>query len=246
MAEREYTALWNGGPVFAPGDFRISTDSVLLADFAAPRNESACMDLGCGSGLLCVLLGAASEKMRLRGIEINPKWAEDCRENLARNDMLSRSEILTGDIRRHRELFRAGSFSLVVSNPPYFPEKSGADAADPELALARGEGSLTLSELCAAAAFLCKNGGRFCLVHRADRLSNVLCELAAAKLEPKRLRLVQHRLDSPPSIALIEARRSGRPGLSVLPTLILKNADGTDTPEARRIYKLDISQKSAE
>lgn len=240
MSEREYKALWKNGPVFAAGDFRISADSVLLADFAAPRNESVCMDLGCGSGLLSVLLGTALEKMELCGIEINPEWAEDCRENLAHNGMLSRSEILTGDIRRHRELFRAGSFPLVVSNPPYFAEKSGAVAADPELAQARGEGSLTLSELCAAAAFLCKNGGRFCLVHRADRLSNVLCELTAAKLEPKRLRLVQHRLDSSPSIALIEARRSGRPGLSVLPTLILKNADGTDTPEARRIYKLDL------
>lgn len=235
----EYKALWRGGPEFAAGDFPVSTDSVLLADFAAVKNSDRLMDLGCGSGLLCVLAGAAAPRAELRGIEIVPRWAEECRRNLAHNGMSG--EIICGDLREHRQLFRAGSCSLVVSNPPYFPLGRGYRAAD-AVAGARGEETCTLEDICACAAFLCKTGGRFCLVHRADRLSQTLCCMTAAGLEPKRLRLVQYRTDSVPSLALIEGRRGGNPGLSVMPVLLLKNADGTDTDEVKRIYHLEDAE----
>lgn len=233
-----FIPLWQGGPGFANGEFKVSTDSVLLADFAAPKNNDKCMDLGCGSGLLCVLMGAAAPGAQLRGIELVEPWTELCRENLAHNGMDARSEIICGDLRRHRELFQSGSCSLVVSNPPYFSRGSGYTARG-ALSGARSEESCTLEDVCAAAAFLLKTGGRFCLVHRADSLSRVLCTMTAAGLEPKRLRLVQYMMESVPSLLLAEGRRGGRPGLSVLPTLLLKNRDGTDTDEVKRIYHLE-------
>ena len=79
------------------------------------------------------------------------------------------------------------------------------------------EEQCTLEQLCAAAARCLKNGGRFALVHRPDRLTDLLCALRAAGLEPKRMQLVQHRADKPPSAVLLEAVRQGRPGLEVLP-----------------------------
>ncbi len=235
----EFRLLWRGGPEFAAGEFAVSTDSVLLADFAQPKRSDRIMDLGCGSGLLCVLAGTAAPGAEIRGIEINPRWAEECRGNLAHNGIAS--EIITGDLREHRRLFRAGSCSLVISNPPYFPGGSGYRAAG-AVSGARSEESCTLEDVCACAAFLCRTGGRFCLVHRADRLSEVLCAMTAAGLEPKRLRLVQYRTGSVPSIILAEGRRGGGPGLSVLPTLILKNGDGTDTDEVKRIYHLEDAE----
>ena len=104
----------------------------------------------------------------------------------------------------------AGGFDLVVSNPPYFPVGSGKSAGP-----ARSEESCTLEELCAAAGRLTKNGGRFALCHRPERLTDVLCALRAHNLEPKRLRLVSHRPGYPPSLLLVEAVRQGKPGITV-------------------------------
>ena len=110
----------------------------------------------------------------------------------------------------------AGGFSLVVSNPPYFVPGRGA-AGGP----ARTEGACGLEDWCAAAGRLVKNGGRFALVHRPERLADLFAALRGAGLEPKRLRLVQHGPDASPSAALVEAVRQGRPGLEVLPALLL-------------------------
>ena len=144
--------------------------------------------------------------------------------------------ILTGDIRRHRELFRPGSFDLAAANPPYHPLGSGPLPADPARAAARGETDCTLSELCAAAAWLLRTGGAFCLVHKPERLSELFCALTAAGLEPKRLRLVCARPGAAPSLALVEGRRGARPGLKIEPSLYLSAPDGSESQEYRRIY----------
>ena len=144
--------------------------------------------------------------------------------------------MLAGDIRAHRSLFGTGSFDLAVANPPYFPLRSGALSPDPVRAAARGETDCTLQELCAAAAYLLRTGGSFCLVHRPERLSELFVCLSAHGLEPKRLRLVCPREGSAPSLVLVEARRGGKPGLQIEPALVLTDADGKESAELRRIY----------
>ena len=90
--------------------------------------------------------------------------------------------------------------------------------------------------LCAAAAYLLRTGGSFCLVHRPERLSELFVCLSAHGLEPKRLRLVCPREGSAPSLVLVEARRGGKPGLVIEPALLLTDADGKESEEVRRIY----------
>ena len=82
-------------------------------------------------------------------------------------------------------------------------------------------------------------GGRVCMVYPAEGLTDIICALRQSKLEPKRLRLVQARPGSVPSIMLIDSTRGGKPGLKVLPPLILANENGEPTQEARRIYRMD-------
>ena len=84
-----------------------------------------------------------------------------------------------------------------------------------------------------------KQGGRFAFVHRAERLAEIFAVLAGKRLEPKRLRLVQHSADSAPGLVLCEAVRFGAPGLTVEPALLLHTPDGADSAEARRIYHLE-------
>ena len=124
---RDACELWAGGPFFRqdPGA-RLSTDSVLLADFVPLRGAERGIDLGCGAGILSLLLLCRGEKLHMTGLELREEAAALARENLTQNGLGERSRILTGDLREHRSLFSHGSFDLAVANPPYFPTGSGA------------------------------------------------------------------------------------------------------------------------
>ena len=232
-------ALWSGGPVFRQAaQAPLGTDSVLLADFAAGKGARG-IDLGCGSGILSLLLLSSSPRLHMTGLELREEAAAIARENLAANGLAGRSAVLAGDIRRVRELFPTGSFDLCVANPPYFPTGCGGRAADPARASAREESECTLEELCSAAAYLLPTGGRFCLVYRPERLSALFCAMSAAGLEPKRLRLCCHHPGAAPNLVFAEGRRGGRPGLTIEPILYLTDSDGQETAEIRRIYHRD-------
>ena len=233
----EFTELWPGGPRYAQaGHFALGTDSVLLGDFVPLAGVWRGIDLGCGGGILPLLLLTRAQRLHMTGLELLSEAAETARENLRENALEDRGEIVCGDIRAVRALFAAGSFDLVVANPPFFPLGSGALPADRRRAAARAEQCCTLDELCGAAAYLCRSGGRFCLVHRPERLREVFTAMSARGLEPKRLRLVAARCGAAPSLALIEGRRGGAPGLSIEPELLLEDGRGGESAELRRIY----------
>ena len=218
----EFENLWSGGPLFAQAEhFRLSTDCVLLADFVNTAGAVRGIDLGCASGAIALLLLARTDKLHMTGLDIVPEAASLAEENMRANALEARSDIVCGDIRRHRELFKAGSFDLIVANPPYFPV---------------GSGKLSPDAARAASAFLCRTGGSVNFVHKPERLSELFCCMTAHGIEPKRLRLVCHREGAVPNLVLIEGRRGGKPGLKIEPTLILRRPDGSETDEVRRIY----------
>ena len=229
--------LWPGGPrLLQAAHFRLGTDCVLLADFVNTAGAKRGIDLGCASGALMLLLLERAPGLHMTGLEIVPEAASLARENMALNGFETRGEIVTGDIREYRALFRAGSFDLVVCNPPYFPQGSGALPSDADRAAARSELLCTLPELCAAAAYLLHTGGRAFFVHRPERLSELLVCMTAAGLEPKRLRLVCRDASAVPSLVLVEGRRGGKPGLTIEPSLCLYDADGSESAAYKRIY----------
>lgn len=230
-----FDELWPGGPRFRQGGFRLSTDSVLLSAFAGGIRGDKIIDLGCGAGVLTVLLSAARPSARVFGVELQTGACELCRENMAENGF-DAGGIVCGDLREHASLFPAGGFDLVISNPPYFAGNSGYTAPDRNRAAARDERFCTLEDVCRAARYLCRWGGSFALVHRPERLSEVFCTMTGCGIEPKRLRLVQHREGAAPSLVLVEGRRGGRPSLVIEPPLILTDGSGNDSPEVREIY----------
>ena len=235
---RDICELWPEGPVFQQaGNQALGTDSILLADFIHPRPGARGIDLGCGSGIISLLLLAREARLEMTGLELDAAAAEIARENLRRNGLDARGHIVTGDIRACRELFRAGSFDFAAANPPYFPVPRGALSPDASRAAARSECCCTLEELCRAVEWLLPSGGRFYLVHRPERLSELCVTLTACGLEPKRLRPVAVRGERAPSLVLLEARRGGRPGLNWEAPLLLQNADGGESEELRRIYR---------
>lgn len=233
----EFMELWAGGPYFAQAEhFKLGTDTVLLSDFVNTSRAKRGIDLGCASGAIGLLLLTKSERLHMTGLEIVPAAAELAKENMAKNGLSERSEIIHGDIREHRRLFKSGSFDLVAVNPPYFALGSGAISPISGRDGARGETECSLEEICTAAAWLLSTGGSFNIVYRPERLSELFCCMTRLGIEPKRLRLVCHKKDSGPNLVLVEGRRGGKPGLKVEPMLILANEDGTESEEYKRIY----------
>lgn len=188
------------------GVFPLGQDALALGQFATVRPGWRVCDLGTGSGVLLLLLAERTEGLTLCGVERDSLSAQTARNNLERNSLAG--EVVTGDLRERP--FPTGQFDLVVANPPYFPLGTGKSGGP-----ARSEEFCTLEELCASAGYLVKNGGRFALCHRPERLVDVMCVLRSYGLEPKRMKLISHGPKHPPSLLLVEAVKQGRPWLAV-------------------------------
>lgn len=232
----EFDELWPSGPRLARTEdsFRLCTDSVLLAHFISAAKPRRIVDLGSGTGVLGVLLAGKYPDAQLTAIEIQSESARLNRLNFEENGCSG--QVLQADLREHRNLLPAGETDLVVSNPPYFPAGGGGSAPDEARRIAREEICCTLADVCAAAAYLCRWGGAFYLVHRPERLSEICCTASALGLEPKRLRMVQYKYESAPNLVLLEFRRGAKPGLAVEAPLVLANADGSETDEIKQMY----------
>ena len=230
--------MWPNGPRFIRNEkvFSIGTDSILLSSFADTGGAKLACDLGCGSGVLAIMLAWSNNDLRFDAIDIQPDAVNIAKQNAELGGMSDRISLLTGDIRDHREIFTAGAYDLVVSNPPYFASGSGKSADDEGTAIARDERQCTLSDICEAAAYLTRWGGKFTIVHRPERTAEIICTASLCGLEPKRLRFVQHTAHSAPNLVLMECRRGGNPGIKIEAPLIMTNADGSDSTEIKEIY----------
>ena len=225
--------LWNGVTLRTPaGRFPLGTDSVALAGFARIARGSRVADLGCGSGAVALMLLASEPGCAVTGIELDPLAAQAARENARENRV--NFTVVEGDLRQIETLLPPGQMDAAVSNPPYFPAGSGPGAS-----MARSEVWLPLAELCRAAGWLLRWGGTFSLVHRPERLAELIGCLQAQRLEPKRLQLVRHRSGGPVSLLLLEAKKGAKPGLRWEPDCILYDAQGRETDACRALYHRD-------
>ena len=211
MAEQ----IFAGGPLYdhREGVFKPGADSLLLADFVRPGRVRRFCDVGCGGGIITLALLHKIPRAQAVAVDVSEAAAELCRHNLALNAMAG--EALCADVREHRSLFEAGSFDLVVSNPPYFVPGRGKASREAAVNSARSETSLSLRELCEAAAYMLRNGGKFCVVYRPERLSELLCAMTACGVEPKRLRECVSSYGASPSLVLVEGARGAAPGLKI-------------------------------
>jgi len=216
-----------------PGAFPLSTDSMVLAHFIRLPRQASVLDLGSGCGTLGLLLCGKDDCCHVTGVELEEKAHLEALENIRRNRLDARVESICADLRSVSERFSPGSFSCCVSNPPYF---SGG-AASQSLPLARQELSCTPDDLFACGSRLLKFGGDFFLVHKPERLAQLITTAAKYDLEAKRLRLVRHREGAPVNLILLQLRKGAKPGLA-WEEIILHHADGSPTQIYREIYHL--------
>jgi len=225
--------------------FRFGTDAVLLTNFAAeavinsgkyrkrlyPAGKAAerdakpvnFLDIGCGSGIIPVLLcgkvGASPERAKFTGVEAQEEMCELARRSVKLNGQEGSIEILCADIRESG--LRRGSFDIITLNPPYVRAGCGLKNEISGIASARHEILGTQEELMRAAASLLTVGGKLFIVNRPDRLADTLLVLREAGAEPGRLCFVQPDAKAAPVLFLCEATRGSGVGLKVLPPVDL-------------------------
>lgn len=215
--------LGNGIGIFVDDMYHFSTDTILLADFAAPRKGIKAADLGAGCGTIPLLWSRNDRKINITAIEIQSEACGLFRRSVEHNG-LDNIEIVNADMRELSGVVPFGCFDLVSCNPPYKLSGSGIKNPDGEKLLARHEESCTIDDVTAAAKNLLQFGGRFVMCQRPERLTDVLSSMRNNDLEPKRLRFVQQREGKAPKLFLVEGRRGGKSGgLIVEPTLYIES-----------------------
>lgn len=226
--------LFNGFTLeIPPGGFPLSTDSMVLAHFIKLPRSARILDLGSGCGTLGVLLCARDPECTVTGFELTEQSHRAAQENIRVNGLQSRMESICADLRQIPEALPQGSFSLCVSNPPYF---SGGPVSH-RTPLARREDGCTLAELLKSAAWALKYGGDLYLVHRPERLGEIIALAAPFRLEAKRLGLLRHKEGQRPNLILLQLRKGGKPGLS-WEEITLYDKSGIPTEEYRAIYHI--------
>ena len=226
-----------------PKAFCFGMDAVLLSFFAEAGTTDEGLDMGCGTGILPLLLLARYQCRSVTGLEIQEKMAEMAERSVCCNECQDSIRICQGDIREASQLFGKAVFDLVVSNPPYMKADHGLWNPDDSRAVSRHEILCTLEDVIREAALTVKPGGRFCMVHRPQRLAEIMELLRKYHLEPKRLRMVHPYVEREANMVLIEAVRRGKQGMIVEPPLIVFREKDIYTDEICKIYGFDPGGK---
>ena len=208
----------------------------MLAHFATVKPGVQAVDLGTGTGAIAFLLAMRGAGC-VNALEFNPRLAEMAARSSRLNGIEDKVRVLEADYRKLKNVLPAGETQLVVVNPPYRALGHGYLNESLSVANACHEVTATLDDVARAAAYLLGDRGRIAMVHRADRLCEVMLALSQAGLEPKRLRFVQSRRDTAPKLLLIEGVRSGKPGIAVEPPLIIYDAIGVYSEEIQSYYR---------
>lgn len=216
------------------GCFPLSTDSMVLSRFAKLPKRASVLDLGSGCGTLGLLLCAGDANCNVAGVELDAAAHKIALSNIHRNDLQGRMASICADLRQLSELVQPGSFDCCVSNPPYF---SGGPASK-ATPLARREDCCNVDDLMKSAAHALKYGGDFFLVHKPERLAELIAKAAPYHLEAKRLCLVRHKENGPITLILLQFRKGGKPGL-ILEENSLFDASGNPTSYYRSVYHIE-------
>lgn len=216
-----------------PGAFPLSTDSVALAGFTKlPRNASV-LDLGSGCGTLGMLLCAGDENCCVTGVELDEDAHRTACKNASENGISHRLSSICADIQTIPSFIKAGSFTCCISNPPYF--SSGPQSKT--VPNARRDDLCSMDTLMHSATWALKFGGDFFLVHRPERLAELIACAAKYGLEAKRLLLLRHRPGDHVNLVFVQLRKGAKPGL-VLEEECLFDLNNKPTDYYRRIYHI--------
>ena len=211
-----------------PNKFCFGVDAVFLSDFARVKPGETVLDMGTGNGIIPILLSAKTQGRKFTGLEIQQDTAEMARRSVLHNHLEDRIEIVTGDIKEAAEIFKPAFFDVITTNPPYMLADHGLRNPDSSRAVARHEVLCSLDDILRESMRLLQDKGRFYMIHRPFRLTEIMIKMNHYKIEPKRIQFIYPHIDREPAMMLIEGVRGAKPRVTVEPPIIIydRPADG--------------------
>ena len=213
--------------------FSYGTDAIFLSDFAKPKGEV--IDLGTGTGIIPLRIVDNPKVEKIYGIEIQEEVYTRAKRSVEENNLEGKISILNLDLRNIKDHFQKAQFQTVLSNPPYLKRGSIVNK-DENFAISRHEIKCDLLDVIEAANYLLMPQGKFFLVHRPDRLVDILYNLRKYNMEAKRIRFVYPKQGKATNLILVEAVKGGKADLKFMEPLIVYNRDGSYTDEILKIY----------
>lgn len=217
--------------------FCFGIDSVLLSDFSKNiKKNCSVVDLGTGTGIISVLLCAKTHLRKIYGIEIQEEIADMATRTSQLNKLEDKFEVINCDIKNLDKVLGRESVDYVVTNPPYKKSNSGLTNDNKIKLISRHEVKAELSDFIKVSFKILKDKGTVFMVHRPERLTDIIYEMRKNKIEPKRMRFVHSDTESDPKLVLIEGVKNGKPFLKIEKPLYIYNKDRSYTDEILKIY----------
>lgn len=221
--------------------FNFSLDTVLLANFCTiNKNVKKIVDFGTNNAASPLILSTRTDKDIL-GIEIQKEAVELAKKNITLNKLDNQIEIVHADINEYVK--NASKVGLVICNPPFFKVDEESNLNENEfLTIARHEIKIDLERIIKSASVILDNRGRFSMVHRPDRMIEILNLMQKYEIEPKRIRFVYPKVGRESHVLLVEGIYKGKKGLKIEPPLYAHNEDGSYSNEVRRMFGENIDE----
>jgi tRNA1(Val) A37 N6-methylase TrmN6 len=221
-------------------DFRFGVDAVLLANFAKVKRGMTVIDLCSGTGIIPFVLAGKTEAKSITGLEIQEEMVEMAIRSTSYNKLEERLSFVNGDLKDIQLLKTIEKADVVTVNPPYKAQNSGILNPSDKNAIARHEICCTLEDVIVAARTVLKDNGRLFMVHRPERLADILCLMRKYKIEPKSIRMVHPNTKKAPNIVLVEGQRDGGAFLKWEAPLYVYKDEGGFSEEIDKIYGREV------
>jgi len=219
-----------------PDKFCFGIDAVLLSNFVKVKKDGYAVDLCTGSGIVPILLSTKTKAKRITGIEIQSDIADMASRSVSYNKLDEKIDIINDDISNALKYIKHSCVDTVCVNPPYMKDMAAIKNPDLPLAIARHELLTDLESVINIANKLLKENGRFFMIHRPSRLSEIFASMRQNRIEPKRIRFIHSYIDSKANLVLIEGLKGSGVWLDVEPPLAVYKEKNVYTDEVLKIY----------
>ena len=215
-----------------------SSDAVLLANLVRATSLDTIVDFGTGTGVIAILALAKTHAKKAIGIEIQESAARLAKKNVELNELQDKITIINDDIKNASRVLGKESVKVVVCNPPYFKASAGQKSLNKEISLSRTESSCDLDGICKSASEILKYSGKFYMIHKSERMAEVIFSLKKYNLEPKKITFIYPKKSKSIDTFIVEAQKNGAPGLK-LEEIVVYEENGEMTPQAKKLYNKD-------
>lgn len=219
--------------------FCFGIDAVLLSDFAKDiKRNVTVLDLGTGTGVIATLLCGKTDLNKVVGIEIQSEVADMAMRSIQLNELQNKFEIINEDINHIFNQLEKNSFDVIVTNPPYQKKNAGVINDKEKKLISRHEITATLEDFIKVSKDLLRDKGEFYMVHRPDRLVDILYSMREYRIEPKVIRFVYPNQKKAPNLVLIKGVKNAKPFLTIEKNLYVYDEKGDYTQEIKDIYHI--------